>query len=185
MRLLLVPVALVGILALVGCPPKQEAPPAATPAPAAAKPAAATPAPAAEEPTAATPAPAADASAPTPQSNPEAEKAATAVADAWLKLVDERKYDESWTQASELLKKASSQADFAKQVGPTRDMLGKLDSRKVKSTQYATSLPGAPDGEYVVIQYEASFEKKASAIETVTPMKDPDGAWRVSGYFIK
>ena len=25
----------------------------------------------------------------------------------------------------------------------------------------------------------------ASAVETVTPMKDPDGEWRVSGYFIK
>ena len=57
--------------------------------------------------------------------------------------------------------------------------------RSVKSKQYATSLPGAPDGEYVVIQYETSFEKKKSAIETVTPMLDKDGKWRVSGYYIK
>ncbi|KPJ71393.1 hypothetical protein AMJ52_08655, partial [candidate division TA06 bacterium DG_78] len=63
--------------------------------------------------------------------------------------------------------------------------LGKLVSRTVKSAKYTTSLPGAPDGEYVVIQYEASFENKQSAIETVTPMKDTDGAWRVSGYYIK
>ena len=47
------------------------------------------------------------------------------------------------------------------------------------------ALPGAPDGEYVVIQYESSFEHKQSAIETVTPMLDTDGKWRVSGYFIK
>ena len=45
--------------------------------------------------------------------------------------------------------------------------------------------PGAPDGEYVVIQYEASFENKASAVETITPMLDKDGQWRVSGYFMK
>jgi hypothetical protein len=60
-----------------------------------------------------------------------------------------------------------------------------LISRKLKSKKYTTSLPGAPDGKYVVIQYETSFEHKKSAIETVTPMLDKDGKWRVSGYYIK
>jgi hypothetical protein len=45
-------------------------------------------------------------------------------------------------------------------------------------------LPGAPEGEYVVIQYETQFEHKAGAIETVTPLREKDGSWRVSGYFI-
>jgi hypothetical protein len=36
-----------------------------------------------------------------------------------------------------------------------------------------------------VIQYESSFEHKASAIETVTPMLGDDGQWRVSGYYIR
>jgi hypothetical protein len=66
-----------------------------------------------------------------------------------------------------------------------RAPLGKVLSRTLKSATYATSLPGAPDGEYVVVKFDTSFEKKQSAIETVTPMKDPDGRWRVSGYFIK
>ncbi|HWN92533.1 MAG TPA: DUF4019 domain-containing protein, partial [Verrucomicrobiae bacterium] len=47
------------------------------------------------------------------------------------------------------------------------------------------TLPGAPDGEYVVIQYETAFENKASAVETITPMLDKDGSWRISGYYIK
>ncbi len=46
-------------------------------------------------------------------------------------------------------------------------------------------MPGAPDGEYVVIQYDSSFEHKQAAVETVTPMLDKDGKWRVSGYYIK
>jgi hypothetical protein len=58
-------------------------------------------------------------------------------------------------------------------------------SRKRKNATYSKTLPGAPDGEYVVIQYESSFERKQSAVETVTPMLDKDGKWRVSGYFIK
>jgi hypothetical protein len=47
------------------------------------------------------------------------------------------------------------------------------------------TLPGAPDGEYVVIQYQTAFQNKKSAIETVTPMLDKDGHWRVAGYYIK
>ena len=66
-----------------------------------------------------------------------------------------------------------------------RKPLGELLSRKVKSKQLVEKLPGAPDGKYVVIQYDATFQNKASAVETVTPMLDPDGQWRVSGYFIK
>jgi predicted SnoaL-like aldol condensation-catalyzing enzyme len=66
-----------------------------------------------------------------------------------------------------------------------RNPLGRMVSRELISKTYSQSLPGAPDGEYVVIQFATSFENKKSAIETVTPMLDSDGEWRVSGYFIK
>jgi hypothetical protein len=66
-----------------------------------------------------------------------------------------------------------------------RQPLGDVVSRELTSTEHTTTLPGAPDGEYVVIQFATEFENKASAVETVTPMMDPDGSWRVSGYFIK
>jgi hypothetical protein len=45
--------------------------------------------------------------------------------------------------------------------------------------------PGGPDGTYVVIRFETVFEKKSAAVETVTPMRDPDGVFRVSGYYIR
>ena len=59
------------------------------------------------------------------------------------------------------------------------------EKKAVKSKQYATSLPGAPDGQYVVIQYKTAFENKKAGVETITPMLDKDKKWRVSGYFIK
>ena len=70
-------------------------------------------------------------------------------------------------------------------IGPVRQPLGNVVSRTLKGAQYATALPGAPDGQYVVIQYDTSFANKKSAVETITPMLDKDGQWRVSGYFIK
>ena len=113
------------------------------------------------------------------------EKVAVMAAEKWLGIVDEGKYAESWNEAAELFKNAVKQGQWEQAIQAVRTPLGKLVSRKVKSTSYQTSLPGAPDGQYLVIVFETSFEKKKSAIETVTPMMDKDGKWRVSGYYIK
>ena len=113
------------------------------------------------------------------------EKAAIASAEKWLGIVDEGKYIESWKKSSEYFKQAIKQDQWEPAVQAVREPLGKLVSRKVKSASYTTSLPGAPDGQYVVIQFNTSFENKKSGIETVTPKMDKDGVWRVSGYYIK
>ena len=119
------------------------------------------------------------------QANGVAEKAALGVSSAWLSLVDEGNYTESWIQAAALFKAAVTKEQWQTAVKAARTPLGKVMVRKLKSKEYRKTLPGAPDGEYIVIQYETMFEKKESAIETVTPMLDKDGKWRVSGYYIK
>ena len=115
----------------------------------------------------------------------EAEKQAVAAAESWLTLVDDGKYGEAWDAAAEYLKNAVTKDAFVKSLTAARKPVGKLKSREVKSKEYRTSLPGAPDGEYVVIQFTAVFGNKKAAIETVTPMLDKDGKWRVSGYYIR
>ena len=35
------------------------------------------------------------------------------------------------------------------------------------------------------LAHQFKLENKKNGIETVTPMKDKDGEWRVSGYFVK
>jgi hypothetical protein len=112
------------------------------------------------------------------------EDTAQGAAESWLKLVDAANYAASWDQAAKVFKGAVRQADWGQMAGGVRSPLGKLVSRKVKSREYTEKLAGAPDGRYVVIQYDTVFEHKASAVETVVPMADPDGVWRVSGYFI-
>ena len=114
-----------------------------------------------------------------------AEKAAKESTQRWLELIDKEKYGQSWEEAAQLFKQAVSQSQWESAVKAARGPLGKLLSRDLQSASYKRSLPGAPDGEYVVIQYATSFENKKSATETITPMKDKDGIWRVSGYFIK
>ena len=115
----------------------------------------------------------------------QAEATAKSAALAWLSLVDAGSYAESWTAASTRFRTAIRQDRWQPRAASARTPLGALQSRKLQSAIFKRALPGAPDGEYVVIQFASSFEKKAEAIETVTTMKDEDGSWRVSGYYIE
>jgi len=113
------------------------------------------------------------------------EASAVSAAEKWLATVDAGHYSESWKEAAELFRNAVKPEQWEQSMQTARKPLGKRLSRKVLTKSYEASLPGAPDGEYVVIQFETSFENKITAIETVTPMMDRDGKWRVSGYYIK
>jgi Protein of unknown function (DUF4019) len=106
--------------------------------------------------------------------------------DAWLKLVDEGNYKESWNQFASVVRPLVSEEKWEQEASGLRKTLGPMTSRNFKSAKYSTSLPGAPDGQYVVILYDSSFTNKKSAVEQVVPMLDTDGQWRVSGYhFVK
>lgn len=113
------------------------------------------------------------------------EDAGKAAASLWLSLLDAGKYADSWKEAASSFRNAVTKEQWEKAMHASREPLGKMISRKLKSATYTRTMPGAPDGEYVVVQYDTSFEHKQTAIETVTPLLDTDGNWRVSGYFIK
>ena len=114
----------------------------------------------------------------------EKEEVAERVALTWLALVDAMQYEASWNEADSLFKAQVGTSDWVKAVTAARSPFGDLIARRLISATYATSLPGAPDGEYVVLQFQTVFENKAQAVETVTPMLD-EGHWKVSGYYIR
>lgn len=113
------------------------------------------------------------------------DKEAIAAAKVWLTLVDDGQYAASWNESAELFRSSIPKHRWVEAVGAVRDPIGEVKTRELKSATYATSLPGAPDGAYVVIQFRTTFENKKAAIETITPMRQTDGTWRVSGYYIR
>jgi hypothetical protein len=115
----------------------------------------------------------------------KAEQEAITAAKAWLELIDNGDYGKSWDDSAEIFQNALTKVQWKQTLTPVRKPLGKVIYRNLKSAHYATSLPGAPDGEYVVIQFETSFENKKSSVETVTPMRQKNGEWNVAGYYIK
>lgn len=111
--------------------------------------------------------------------------AGRAAAETWLKLVDSGQYGESWDAAAELFRKTLTRKQWIDALGQVRTPLGALASRKFRASAVFTDLPGAPTGEYVVIEYDSQFATGGAMTERITPMKDPDGVWRVSGYFVE
>ncbi len=137
---------------------------------------------------AAAPAPAPGAQAPAEAASPapsDADRqAAVSAAEAWLKLLDEMKYEESYKAAAGYFRNSVSYEEWFRAIATFRGPHGKTVSRNKISTSTSPDEPLLPEGEYVVVEYHSNFEKKKDCKETVTCMKEPDGKWRVVGYHL-
>ena len=117
--------------------------------------------------------------------NPDAEKAAVSDVLAWLDLIDNGSYDDSWEVTAEQFKKAGSKERWIEMLDAVRKPHGQLLSRKIQTARYKTRLPEASIGEYVVIKFDTNFENKKDAIETVITSWGKGGRWRVIGYTLE
>ncbi|MGH7498261.1 MAG: DUF4019 domain-containing protein [Gemmatimonadales bacterium] len=111
--------------------------------------------------------------------------AAESVAKGWLELMDRRKYGESWNGAASFLRSAVTRKAWVETIPKARSPFEPFGSRALMAASFQTKIPGVPPGEYVVIQYRTRDGHGKTVVETVTPMKDTDGQWRVSGYYIR
>ena len=109
------------------------------------------------------------------------EETAIRAAESWLSLVDEEKYLESWEGLAGLFKKYVKQEEWVNDLNRFRKPHGKLLARKL---QHETKSSEASVGEYLIFQYETSFENKKSVVEAVSVIKENDGKWRILGYTI-
>jgi hypothetical protein len=112
-------------------------------------------------------------------------KAAQTSTEEWLALVDGQNYAASWDAAAAGFRARITREQWDAAVQGARAPLGAMKSRTLKSATATTTLPGAPDGQYVVFQFTSSFEHKAAALETATAVREADGTWRVGGYFVR
>jgi hypothetical protein len=111
--------------------------------------------------------------------------AAVAAAQKWLAGIDAGNYAASWDDAADYFQGAITQDKWVSALESARKPLGELIIRAANSAVTQTQMPGAPDGKYVVMQFETAFASKHSATETVTFSLEKDGQWRASGYYIK
>lgn len=113
--------------------------------------------------------------------------AAVAATQAWLQGIDAGEYAQSWQDASGTFQKAITQEKWVQALRSVRQPLGKMRTRTVASSLHQTDVPspsGTVKGDFVITQFETSFENLKFAVETVTFEKD-NGVWKASGYYVK
>ncbi|MEE2000757.1 TonB family protein [Alkalimonas sp. MEB108] len=109
---------------------------------------------------------------------------AQAIARHWLQLLDQGQYEASWQQAGTMVQQQVTAEQWQQALQAARQPLGALMSRTLHSQQAHGSLPGAPDGRYLILTLQSQFEHKQEAIETLT-LKYHQGKWQPVGYFIR
>ena len=114
-----------------------------------------------------------------------AERAATQDATAWLALVDGGQLEQSWDAAAPFLQERASRRQWMESGNAMRAALGKRMSRKQISIMETDTVPSAPRGRYVVVEYRSKFAGRPVAFESVTEMLCNDGKWRVAGYVVR
>jgi hypothetical protein len=129
-------------------------------------------------------APKAEAAAKSGPSVEAKEAAAQAAAEQWLTLLDRGEFGKAWDECAKLFRERVTRQQWVEGLPQTRAPLGAMKSRNFEIAVYKTTLPGAPDGEYVTLRFVTSFEKKSQAEELLTLALE-NGIWRTTGYQIK
>ena len=128
------------------------------------------------------------ASHPTPEAPAVAQaqdKAASDAALAWVAHVDKGDWNASWEAAGTAFRGAVTAKTWAAQVEPVRAPLGTVMTRSLKGVTAYDKLPGAPAGEYRIVEFDTKFsDAPTDAVETAVMVREGTG-WSVVGYFIK
>jgi Protein of unknown function (DUF4019) len=118
----------------------------------------------------------------------DSKQAAEAAMQTWLGEIDQGKYDQSWNDAALAFQKAITSPQWVAALNGARTPVGKCLNRKLASAMEQTDVPspsGTQHGDFVIAQFDSSFENLKYAVETVTFEKAADGTWKAAGYYIK
>ena len=107
---------------------------------------------------------------------------ASAIGQKWLALLDDQKYEESYTAAGSMFRNEVRHDSWIASLEKFREPLGPLVSRTASRVDLAKTLPAAPDGEYAIIHYKTVLQNKTITERLTLAMED--GKWQVYAYAI-
>lgn len=106
------------------------------------------------------------------------------VAEAFLQLLDQGKYAESWQSAAKLMQDKITQKEWVEKLSKARELSGEFVARERKDASYSTEAQDSPDGEYIMLTYSSNFKKVNDVSEYVTVALEGT-RWKVAGYFMQ
>ncbi len=102
-------------------------------------------------------------------------------AEEWLALFDDGDIEATWEEASSYFQQQVDQEDWVRQAEAGKQQTGELDGRTFADINFADELPQAPEGEYMILNYNTQYAQ-VDVVETVI-LRLEDDVWRVIGFF--
>lgn len=130
-------------------------------------------------------APAADAGDAAAQPTLADDKDAIDAGRKWLALIDAGKPGTAWDSASKQLQTTVQRGTFVAEMRSVRAPLGKPASRDAVKFARAHELPGAPSGDYTIIEFETRFAGGKRLTEQLVWVVESGDVWRVAGYYYR
>lgn len=110
-------------------------------------------------------------------------EAATETAAVWLVLIDEGAYDESWDAASSVIQGDMHRDEWGPTIRQARAPYDPISDRELVQSQFMTSIPNMPEGEYVRLIF--ATDTASGKVNEIVALIYEGGAWSVMGYFLR
>jgi hypothetical protein len=101
----------------------------------------------------------------------------------WLALVDAGQYRAAYQQLVPRVRAGGTADQWNLWLRSRRGSLGRARTRAFIRVAHTRTMGSAPDGDYIVIYFKTSYERKVAGAESVT-LSSETGHWQVSGYHI-
>lgn len=86
---------------------------------------------------------------------------------SFINLLDEGRYPEAWQMMSPIYQVLDQETGWQDRQRMVRDSYGALIKREFHRMDFRDHYRLSPDGQYIVVQFKASFQYKAKTMETV------------------
>ena len=108
---------------------------------------------------------------------------AVEIADARMLQFDQGiyRFDEG---VSDVFKSYVTEEQWSTPMKEFRKDFGTLQSRKILSYEYKTSISGMPEGDYIYVQFQSQYENKKDALEFIVMFLE-NSEWRLMGYYMR
>jgi hypothetical protein len=100
---------------------------------------------------------------------------------AWLKLLDQGNYGESWETATKFIQYTLTKEEWIQSMDILRKPLGSMIDRTLVDMRVAMNPPNVPEGEYMILVFDTKFSSGTTAKELLT-MQEHQGVWRLYTY---
>jgi len=109
---------------------------------------------------------------------------ALAAAERFAQVIDTGDSRAAYSQASPLLRLSQNEQEFVNDIERAQLLLGPVQQRQLTALRSIGIYPRFPDGDYLIVQFEARTRHKNKAAEIIL-LRHQDGVWLVADYSIR